>query len=101
MKVFQTLRRIFTELGIDLYHPIQTHKLTVRNLIVFLIFFETFISSGVYGFCVANGFNENIESLHAFSVTIICLAVFSITIQNRPKLVKFIENVENFIEKSE
>lgn len=101
MKIFQTSRKLFAVLGVDLYQPIQTHQMNVNILIVFLIFFEMFVCSGVYFLCIANNFSEKSESFYVFYVTIINCAILLIILRQKAKLVEFIENLECFIENSE
>lgn len=95
MKIFQTAKRKFAILGLDLYHPTQNLPCNRRIVSIYLIYVWSFISSIMYLYHDAHSFEEYTISIYITSAAFILLLFLTITIYNEPTLFKFIANGGN------
>lgn len=101
MKIFQSIQRHFTVLGITVHQSREQSPISIKQLIVILIFV---LNSGTQVMSiafVAEEFEEFTFSIYALFTLTMCVIEFGILIWKMKQLFQFIENFENLIESSE
>lgn len=98
-KVLQSIQRNFAILGIDSYQSNQNYSFNKRNVMVLFIYGLSLIS-GCVSVAHANTFKEYINAFHIAVTIAFGGLTFVIVICQMKILFRFIDSVEEEIEKS-
>lgn len=102
MKIFRTLQRHYTILGIcPSDQPIQNHPPNKRVLFGFLIMSCSIILHFMNIFCVANDFMEYMEGISATSSCSIDYVCFAVIVLRKTIVFEGINKIEKLIDTSE
>lgn len=101
MKLFQTIQNKFAILGISSHQSTQEQPFNQRIILVYLIYGCSCILSNVYLFRKAQTVEEYTNCIYIATATTMLTLFFSIVVYKMPKLFKYIENVENIVERGE
>lgn len=99
MKIFQSLRTHFSELGIDLNQSIEKYPFNVKNVVGLLWVSLMVILSNT--FSVAQSFKDYIIILNASLPCTVVYIEYALHVWKMQKIFQFIICLDNLIQKSE
>lgn len=98
IKLFQECRKNFAILGIN---SNQRTRFNVKVLITYSVYGLALIACAAFFLFKANSFQEYSNNAYIVTASIICLSVYTNLVFQTDSLFKYINNLEQFMEKSE
>lgn len=100
MKIFISMRKSLAVLGIESHQSIQTRAPYARSVSILIIFASSAISSYVFFIWKAKNFQEYTNSVNTITLLTVATFNFGVIFWKQNDLIKFIEFLENVVQKS-
>lgn len=100
MKIFETVEKNFSLMGISAYQSRQNHPFNAKNLLVLSILCTTLFSDVMYLIRETNDFKEYTISIFSACTMIVAISIFAIILTKMRQIFYYQHHIEEVINKS-